>query len=370
MSLTFIEINGRNLQHNLRQFKNIGPQSELWPVIKSNAYGHGLKEVLPLLDLSSEVSGVACVNLDEALQIADLTTKKIMVLSYFDFDENKLTSALDKKIILPIYSQESMQYLSDLTQRLSKSIEVMVKIDSGTNRLGFKMEDDDLVSAIMSEKYFKVVSLYTHLAESESEDLDFTYQQLDHLAYYQKKYPLVKFHTACSAAAIGVPAARQDIVRLGLSLYGLWPSLATKQRGQAQNMDLRPVLSLKTKVIQIKKIKVGESVGYNRTFVAKEDCQIAILPLGYYEGLPRSLSNKGSVLIKGEPCPIVGNVCMNLTMVKLPAKPDIKVGDEVVVIGQSNNSYISAEDQAIAAQTISYEIVTRLNASLPRVVIS
>ncbi len=369
MPLTFIEINCRNLQHNLRQFKNIAPQSELWPVVKSNAYGHGLFEIVSLLNENSDVSGLACVNLDEALQISTWSTKKIMVLSYFDFDEVKIIQALDKKIILPLYNQESKNYLSELASRRARSIEVMVKIDSGTNRLGFKIEDEDLVTSIMQEKYLQVTSLYTHLAESESANLDFTKQQLDHLAHYQKKYPNLKFHSACSAAVIGVPEARQDIIRLGLSLYGLWPSMATQERGQKQEMDLRPVLSLKTKIIQIKKIKAGESVGYNRTFLAKEDCTIAVLPIGYYEGLPRILSNKGRVLIQGKSCPIVGNICMNLTMVKLTDDLVVKVGDEVVIIGQSADAYISAEEQAVTAQTISYEIVTRLNAALARIII-
>lgn len=369
MPLTCIEINSRNLQHNLRQFKNIAPQSELWPVVKSNAYGHGLLEVLSLLNDNSDVAGLACVNLDEALQIAKSSQHKIMVLSYFDFDELKIKQAIEQKIILPVYSSESFRYLQSLAAELHTQIEVMVKIDSGTNRLGFKAEDEKLVAEIMSAENFLVHSLYTHFAESEIANLDFSQEQLKYLKNYQAKYPRVKFHSACSAAAIAIPEARLDIVRLGLALYGLWPSTATQERGQKQAMDLRPVLSLKTKIIQIKKIQAQESVGYNRTFVADEDCSIAILPMGYYEGWPRILSNKGSVLINGQSCQIVGNICMNLTMVRLAEGLEVKVGDEVVLIGHSGMEYLSADQQASEAKTISYEIVTRLNADIPRIII-
>lgn len=369
MSLTFIEINSRNLQHNLRQFKNIAPATELWPVIKSNAYGHGSSVVLGLLEEDSLVAGFACVNLDEALELAVQTTKPIMVLSYFD-EEQKIEQAIKQQIVLPIYNLESADILLRLAQRLQQSASVMIKIDTGTNRLGFKPEDEELIAKLTQEPFLKIHSFYTHFAESELEDLDFSYQQLEHLKFFKNKYPNIRLHSACSAAAIALPEARQDIIRLGLALYGLWPSAASKARGQQQGMDLRPVLSLKTKIIQIKKIKAGESVGYNRTFVATQDCTIAVLPLGYYEGWPRILSNKGQVLVAGQYCQIVGNICMNLMMIKLADGLEARVGEEVVLIGSSGTSYLSADDQAQAAQTISYEIVTRLNNILPRYIIS
>lgn len=368
MPQTFIEINSRNLHHNLRQFKNIAPQSELWPVLKSNAYGHGLVEILSLLQDNSDITGFACVNLEEALHLASLSQKKIMVLSYFDFEEEQLKQAVAKKIILPLYSQQSFRYLQDFASRQNLLIEVMIKIDSGTNRLGFKAEENDLVAEIMSDKHFQVHSIYTHFAESEIDNLDFSQQQLEYIESYKKIYPQVKVHSACSAAVIALPGARQDLIRLGLGLYGLWSSQSTKVRAQAQGLDLKPVLSLKTKIIQIKNIKAQESVGYNRTYVAESDCQIAILPLGYYEGWPRILSNKGLVLINGQRCLIVGNICMNLIMVKLADGLQAKVGDEVVLIGQSGSEYLSADEQAKDALTISYEIVTRLNSILPRII--
>ncbi|MFA6252679.1 MAG: alanine racemase [Patescibacteria group bacterium] len=369
MAGTFIELNSRNLEHNLRQFKNIAPQSELWPVVKSNAYGHGLKEIVGLLNNNPLVSGLLVVNLEEALFVSTLSQKSLMVLSYFDFDDEQLKSAIEKKIILPIYNFESFEYLQQLAKKLNKQIAVSVKIDSGTNRLGFKKEDEPLVSEIMSSKYFQVHSIYTHFAESEASNLDFTQQQLKQLLEYKKKYSTIKLHVACSAAAIGLPETRLDILRLGLALYGLWPSHSSQTRGQEQKMDLRPILSLKTKIIQIKNIVAGESIGYNRTFVADSDLKIAVLPIGYYEGLPRLLSNNGQVLIRGQRCQIRGNICMNLSMVELAKGLDAKVGDEVVIIGQSGSEHIGAEELAIRAQSINYEILARLNPNLKRIIV-
>lgn len=369
MALTRIELNGRNLEHNLRQFKNIAPQSELWPVVKSNAYGHGLKEIVGLLNDNPLVTGFMVVNLEEALLVSALSQKPVMVLSYFDFDDERLKQAIEKKIILPVYNLESFEYLQQLGKKLNQQMAVSIKIDSGTNRLGFKKEEEPVVTEIINSKYFQVHSIYTHFAESESSNLDFTQQQLTKLLSYKEKYPHIKLHAACSAAAIGLAEARLDILRLGLALYGLWPSRSSQVRGQEQAMDLRPVLSLKTKIIQIKNIEAGESIGYNRTFVADSDLKIAVLPIGYHEGLPRLLSNNGQVLINGQRCQVRGNICMNLSMVELPYGLDAQVGDEVVLIGQSGSEHISAEELAIRAQSINYEILARLNPNLKRTIV-
>ena len=370
MSLTYIEINRRNLFHNLRQFKNIAPHSELWPVVKSNAYGHGFLEIISLLNEAKEVSGLAVVNLSEALLARDLSSLPVMVLSYFDSSaKDLLREALVQQIILPIYNQESYQAIATLAAEQSIRALVNIKIDTGTHRLGFSVEDQDLVAEIVDNQHLKVVGFFTHFAESEAENLHFTEEQQAILDQITKPWPKIKKHSACSAAAISYQPARKDMIRLGLSLYGLWPSFATQKRGMVQGVNLLPVLSLKTKIIQIKKIKAGDGVGYNRTFIADEDIDLAILPIGYYEGLPRSLSNVGQVLINGQRCRIRGNICMNLTMVELPKVQQSKVGDEVVLIGQSREESMTVEELASKAQTIAYEIVARLNSSLEKIIV-
>lgn len=369
MSLTYIEINRRNLLHNLRQFKNIAPQSALWPVIKSNAYGHGFAEIISIINESQDVAGLAVVNLAEAFLAKNLSPLPVMVLSYFDEDDELLARAIGDGIILPIYSQESYQIIIKIAEKIGKRAAVNIKIDTGTHRLGFMAGDDALVTDLVANKNLEVVSFFTHFAESEAENLNFTKEQQKEFDQIIKKWPQIKKHSACSAATISYPESRSDIIRLGLGLYGLWPSYAAQKRGEAQGMSLKPVLSLKSKIIQIKKIKAGESIGYNRTFIAQEDMEIAVLPIGYYEGWPRQLSNVGQVLLAGQRCPVRGNICMNLTMIELGKNQTAKVGDEVVLIGQDGHESMSAEEVASKAQTISYEIIARLNSSLKRIII-
>jgi alanine racemase len=361
--LTWIELNKQNLLYNIQQFKNIAPQSAIWPVVKSNAYGHGVKEVVEILDQDKNTTGFMVVNLSEALELANYTDKNILVLSYFGRAEESLKLAADKKISLPVCSLECVDYLDSL----NKKFLVNIKIDTGTTRLGFAAEEsEEIIKYIQNKKNLSINSIYTHYAESESANLDFTKQQFELFDNIASKYPEIKKHSVCSAAAISMPEAQADMIRLGISLYGLWPSQETKDRN---SIDLKPVLSWHTKIIQIKNIKAGQSIGYNRTYKCEQDCKIAILPVGYYEGYSRSLSNKSQVIIKNKKYSVRGNVCMNLIMIELPADTDIKVGEVVTLLGRQNDQEISVEELAQLSSTINYEVVTKINAQLPRVIV-
>ncbi len=361
--LTWIELNKKNLLHNIQQFKNIAPQSAIWPVVKSNAYGHGVKEVVEILNKDKNTTGFMVVNLDEALELSDYTSKPIMVLSYFTRAGESLKIAAEKNISLPLCSLECADYLDSL----NKNFLVNIKIDTGTSRLGFTVEEsEEAIKYIQNKKNLKINSIYTHYAESESADLDFTKQQFKIFKNITNQYSDIKSHSVCSAAAISLPQAQSDIVRLGISLYGLWPSQETKDRN---SIDLRPVLSWQTKIIQIKDIKAGQTIGYNRTYKCEQDCKIAILPVGYYEGYSRSLSNKSQVIIKNKKYNIKGNICMNLMMIELPQDTNIKVGEVATLLGKQGDQKITAEDLASLSQTINYEIITKINYNLPRVIV-
>ena len=370
MSLSWVEISRDNLRHNLAQFKKIAPQAEIWPVIKSNAYGHGLEEVTEILDKDPHATGFLVANLSEAQVIEKITSKPIMVLSFFDRADNFLRTMDASRISLPIYDLSTAAYLNKISQELNKTFLVNIKIDTGTSRLGFRAEEsDDAIKNIQSLPGLQIHSVFTHLAESEAEDQSFTQEQLRVLLNIKKNWPDFKYHAACSAAALSDPNNHLDIVRLGISLYGLWPSPAAAVRGQKLGLDLRPVLSWKSKIIQIKSIKKGETVGYNRTFRLPQDSRIAVLPVGYYDGYDRGLSNKGRVLIKGHLCPLRGNICMNLIMAELPADCSAQLGDAAILLGREGDLMISAEDVADQAVTINYEIVSRINPVLKREVI-
>lgn len=370
MPLTWIEINKNNLLHNLAQFKNIAPQSEIWPVVKSNAYGHGVLEVVKILNEATEASGLALASLDEALAIRDFSIKPLMVLSYFDKNEEALRLAAQRNISLPVYDLATIDYLDDLGQKIKQKFLINIKIDTGTSRLGFRKEEaSQAIKCALSKSHLEINSIFTHYAESESENLTFSQEQLAAFADIVKEFPNIKTHSACSAASIGLPESQANIVRLGLALYGLWPSEPTRLRAQAKNLDLKPVLAFKSTIIQLKTIKQGESVGYNRTYISNHDIQLAVLPVGYWEGLNRLLSNKAKVIINGHLCPIRGNVCMNLTMVELPANLKAKVGDRVTLIGSEGEARVSVEDWAKISLTINYEIVSKINPQLWRTII-
>ena len=162
-----------------------------------------------------------------------------------------------------------------------------------------------------------------------------------------------------------MPLAQSNIIRAGLGFYGLWPSQVTKKRADQLAIDLRPLLSWKTKIVHIKQLKKGDSIGYNRTYRCKDDCQLAVLPIGYNEGYDRSLSNNSAVLISGQRYPVRGNICMNLTIVELPAKMKVEIGEVAYLIDPE----ITADELAEVAGTINYEIVTRINNNLPRVIV-
>lgn len=366
MALTWVEINKANLIHNIQQFKNVIPTAELWPVIKSNAYGHGFKEIAEILDRDKNTTGFMVVNLTEALELSKITSKPIMVLSYFDQEEGSLVIAAERKISLPLYDLTTADYLDNLSKRIKKKFLVNIKIDTGTSRLGFRAEEAvQNIQEIKKKEGLIINTLFTHYAESESENQTFTTQQLDIFNRITSQFPEIKKHSACSAAILSNTESQMDIVRLGLSLYGLWPSEATKRRGMMLKMTLKPILAWYTSIIQIRQLKKGESVGYNRNYVAQHDSCLAILPVGYNEGYDRLLSNKAVVAIKGKKYPVRGNICMNLMMIELPGQTDIKVGDKVELLGDK----IRAEDLAEKAQTINYEIVTRINSKITRLVI-
>ncbi len=370
MPLTWIEINKKNLVHNIREFQKIAPNSQIWPVIKSNAYGHGLTEIASILESENLVAGLAVVSLDEAVSLSYLTQKPIMVLSYFDFNEEQLALAQSKKISLPIYDLETAEFLDKMADKLQGKFLVNIKIDTGTSRLGFLLSEANEAIKIISQKNNLIInSLYTHFAESEAEEQEFTKKQLNNFLTLCAKWPQFKKHAACSAATLSQKEAQGDLIRLGLSLYGLWPSAASKRRAWENKMCLQPVLTWKTKIIQLKKLSVGTSIGYNRTYTTTTDCLLAILPVGYNEGYDRSLSNKAEVLFKGQRYKVRGNICMNLMMVELPLDSDAQIGDEVVLLGHDGQNYLSVDELAILANTINYEIVTRLHPQIKRVIV-
>jgi len=372
--LVWVEIGKSALSHNLKQFKKIiGPQVRLMAVVKSNAYGHGLLEIAKLCDSSREVGMLCTVNLSEALILKQKGIKKpILVLSYYSLDKKEITKAIKQKIHLAVYDSRQYRYLNNLAGKLKRKAKIHFKVDTGTSRLGLTAEESLAeIKKIIRLKYLQLAGLFTHLATAEETNQSFTKRQtalfsklIGQLDRNNIFIPLK--HAACSAAILLNKAGHFDAVRLGLSLYGLW-SLEDGQKIK-KKYPLKPVLSWKARVIQVKEISKGGTVGYGRTYRAKKKIKIAILPVGYNEGYDRKLSSRGEVLIKGAKCKVLGRVCMNLIMVDVSGK-DVKVNDEAVLIGRQGRVEITVEELAEKIGTINYEAITRINPLLPRKIV-
>lgn len=336
------------------------------PIVKSNAYGHGAQEVCRTIQ--SQVLSLGVVSSGEALALRRSGYKKnIVVLGYVE--RGLLLEALRNNIELPVYSVAYAQRISTAAKKIRKIARVHLKIDTGTSRIGVRPETATaVVGQINALPNVVLVGVWSHFASAQS-DQKFTAIQRERFIKATRGLPTkVKRHMACTAAIVGDRANHFDAVRLGLGLYGLWPSSAIQAVAAKKHplLKLKPALTWKTSVIQVKSLLKGESVSYDKTFTAKKDMLLAVLAVGYWEGLDRRLSNVGVVLIRGKRCKILGRICMNLTMVDVTNLPSVKAGDEVILIGTQGREQITAEQFARWADTINYEVVTRINPMLER----
>lgn len=368
---TWVEIDTQAFEHNLASYKKIIGSALLAPVVKSNAYGHGIEIIAKLCDKSLYVDIICVVSLSEALLLRSRGIKKpILVLSIID---NDLTKAISLDIALVIYDIETVSHINEIAESINKKASVHIKVDTGLSRLGVIAENAlDLIKKVCELKNINIDGIFSHFADSENEDPTFANLQitrfnnlLENIENNNIKINLR--HMTCSAAITLLEKSHHNLVRLGIGIYGLWPSSINKLKYQKTNPEftLKPILTWKTKVIQIKKISMGSFIGYDRTFKAEQDMTIATLPIGYWDGYDRRLSNIGKVSIAGTIVPVIGRIAMNLTTIDITGL-EVQIGQEVTLLG--NHQAISAEDLASNCKTINYEIVTRINPLIPRVV--
>ncbi len=341
-------------------------------VVKSNAYGHGMVEVARIAQKAG-VKWLGTVNLDEALELRQAGIKtRILVFSYFHPD--KLVEAVKKNITLTVYNYSAAREISLIAKKLHQTAKVHFKVDTGTSRLGARPEHAlDLVKKINSLPNIQIEGIFSHLADSENPNQKFTNQQIDAFKKLITKleeqgiYILIK-HIACSAATLLNKRSYFNLVRIGISLYGLWSveKDGSHVRKLYKQFSLRPALSWYTTIIQVKELPVGTFIGYGCTYRTLKRTKLAIIPVGYWEGFDRRLSNCGEVLIQGQRCPVRGRICMNLTMVEVTHLKNVKAGELVTLIGQDGQEMISAEDIAEKIDTINYEVIARINPLLPR----
>lgn len=375
--LQWVEIDSSALKHNIQQVRHlIGPSRKMTVIVKANAYGHGILEISKLASKHG-ADWLGVNSLEEALFLRqNRMNLPIILLGYVPLSE--LRKAVEKSLRLTVYNRETVERLGQITSRIKKKAYLHIKLETGTHRQGIK--GDDLLAFIERIKKYPhliVEGISTHFANIE-DTTDHSYaqsqlQRFNHLLNLLKKNKIeipVK-HTACSAATILFPETYFDMVRVGVMVYGLWPSKETHLsclQKQREPIHLKPVLSWKTRIVQIKSIPEGAFIGYGCTYKTTRPSQLAVLPVGYSDGYDRSLSNSSYVLVKGKRAPLRGRVAMNFITVDVSDIQGARLEDEAVLLGRQDREAVTADYLASLCGTINYEIVTRINPLLPRVV--
>jgi len=377
MYKTWVEINKKNLQNNINQFRElIGNDIKLMSVVKANAYGHGLVEVAKIA-IRSGADWLGVDSVDEAIILRKAGIKSpVLILGYSLISRLKDVVKYDLK--QTVYNKETIKELANQAKKQNKQVSVHLKVETGTSRQG--LEGNELLKLakfINNYSQIKIEGMHTHYANIEdTTDHSYAQQQLQRFKQVAElleknniKIPIK--HTACSAAIILFSKTYFDLVRLGISMYGLWSSKETFISAKEKNrkIDLRPALTWKTKIAQVKKIATGTPVGYGLTEKVSSKSKIAILPVGYWDGYDRKLSGVGNVLINGKRCKVLGRICMNMIMVDVSHLQDVNLEEEVVLLGEQGEEKITAEELAQKIGTINYEVVTRINPLIPRTVI-
>lgn len=375
--LNWVEIDASALANNLREFRRrLGVGPLLGAVVKSNAYGHGMLESAA----AARRAGAEwlCVNnVEEGARLRDAGhDAPILVMGYVPLDALDEVVAHDLRPV--VYNVETLDRLERSAAARKRRVRVHLKVETGTNRQGVLEADvPEFVRRVRASSWLELEGASTHFANIEdTTDHSFAVMQIAAFnriceAAGALGAPIPIRHSACSAATLLFNRTHLDLARIGISLYGLWPSRETYvsclERGKP-SLDLRPVLTWKTRVAQLKDVAEGGFVGYGCTWRATRSSRIAVLPVGYHEGYDRGLSGVAHVLVRGKRAPVRGRVCMNMCMVDVSDIPGAALEDEVVLLGRQGDERVSAEQLAAWCGTISYEIVSRIHPALPRVV--
>lgn len=374
--LSWCEIDRQALSHNLRELRRVtGPGPLFAPVVKANAYGHGLA----LASRAFVAAGAdwLCVNeLSEAVALRGAgITVPILVVGHVPRADMATAAELSLRVV--VYDRGAVDAAGEAGRRFGRPVPLHVKVETGNNRQGLPHEEAlALARHVSSTPGVVLEGASTHFADIEdTTDHSFAESQLARFvelvtACRAEGMALPVCHCANSAAAILWPRAAFDMVRVGLAAYGMWPSKETyisALEAHRHDLSLTPALTWKTRIAQVKSVPAGSFVGYGRTFQTTHDTLLAVLPIGYYDGYDRRLSNQAHVLIDGHRAPVRGRVCMDFVMVDVTDVPAVHPEQEVVLLGGSGPARLHAEQLAAWIGTINYEVTTRIHERIPRV---
>jgi alanine racemase len=373
-----IELNPEAYQNNLSFLKKMyGKNVILSSVVKGNAYGHGIEEFVTMANKSG-VSHFSVFDVAEAQLVKKQLPKKVTILIMGFVSDEVMEWVIQNDIEFFVFEKKRLDAAVKISKKINKKAIIHIEVETGMNRTGFALNElNSLILLLQREQnHIEFKGLCTHFAGAESMSNYFRVkkqiEQFEKIyAYFCIKNLIPKMkHSACSAASIMFPETRMDMVRIGIMQYGLWPSpevFASYISSKKKKIDpLKRVISWKSQVMSIKKINVGEFIGYGTSFMAKEKMKIATIPIGYAHGYSRSLSNKGRVIINQHRCMVVGTVNMNMMLVDVSDIPTIQIGDEVILIGSQEKIDVSVASFSENSNQLNYELLTRISKSIPR----
>ena len=365
-------INLDAIAYNMEQMKNrIGQEGRLIAVIKTDAYGHGAVPLAEMFEETPYIWGYAVACMGEARTLRAHGIKKpILILGCVFPDEYE--EMVEKEIRAAVYTEEMAKGMADAAARSGKTAFLHIKIDTGMGRIGFLPNEKSIddITEIYSLEGIDVVGIFTHFSTSDEKDKEYSHQQftkmmsvIDELEKRGIDIPLK--HVANSGAIIDLPSTYLDAVRAGIILYGYYPSDEVNK----SNLALKPALTLKATITNVKTLEKDMYISYGRTFKTSDKTVVATIPVGYADGYIRKLGENGKVIIKDQFAPIIGRICMDQFMIDVTNIPDVKIGDEVILLGEKNNLKYNADDIAEKLGTINYEVTCMLKSRLPRVYI-
>jgi len=377
---SYIEISASAYQHNIKYFRKLlGKNVRISSVVKGNAYGHGVENIIPLAE-NAKVNHFSVFSASEALEVFKVISPRsnIMVMGYLD--DSQTEWAVENGIEFYVFDMDRLEKAIAIAKYIGKAARIHVEVETGFHRTGFEYANLLPLVHLMKKNIMHInfTGLCTHYAGAES--ISNHHRVINQIVEFKRFYsyfirhglkPEYR-HTAGSAATLTYPQTVMDMVRVGIAQYGFWPSQETFiyqfKKNKANDSDLKRLISWKSEIMTIKYADAGDFVGYGTSYMANKRIKVAIIPVGYANGFSRSLSNAGRVLIRGKRVSVIGSVTMNTMSVNVTDIPNVQKGDEVVIIGKQGKLSISVASFSEMSNLLNYQILARLPENIPRVV--
>ena len=369
-SRTYVTVDLDAIAYNFESMrKNIREDTQMIAVIKADAYGHGAVTVGKFLETFPYIWGFATATAEEALELRDAGIQKpILVLGYVF--EDHYEGLIDREVRMPVFDLETAEKIADYAEQIHKKAKIHIALDTGMNRIGFKdtQKSAAVICKISQMESLQIEGMFTHFARADETDKIYADRQFRRYMDFHRQLQdwgvsIPVCHCSNSAGIIDMPYANLDVVRAGITIYGIYPS----DEVQKEKVPLKPVMSWKSGVAFVKEVEAGEQISYGGTFITPKKMKIATIPTGYADGYPRMLSGKASVLIHGKRAQILGRVCMDQFMVDVTEIPDVSRGDEVTLLGRDQEEEITVEELSDLCGRFPYEFVCCVSKRVPRV---